>query len=206
MTSPGEASKNARDGHSVDRMKADDLKLHFHVAAGVGGVVPLAYGMTSGGMVTGSVASLHGPRSSSDLGINTRADILATLVRVEDDDPHSITISLIFLRGEVERADHDLLRVRSPKSPVAFSSAAHHSARPSFRRPSFRRRPSFPAIMPPPVLPHSAHHSAACHSNHHPPPMPPMAPIPPMPRPIIPPIIGSFLGISFFSLGTRLAM
>ena len=78
MTSPGRARSSCVTVTPSRGAEADDLEPHLHVAGSSGRQDPRqAYGMTSGGMCTSSVASLHGPQQLFGLGVNTGADVLA---------------------------------------------------------------------------------------------------------------------------------
>ena len=173
----------------------------FMSALGLVGSVPMAYGMTSGGMWTSSVASLHGPRIVFDLVSTPGVDVFAIVVRVENHDAYAITIAVVRLDGEVERPDHHLLLGRRPVIPRPSRSDPSRQLRPSCRR----------ARPPPPRPPHLPHHRAHAFGSSRPLPLTRCIPCavhhspPIMPPPIMPPWPVSCFLISFFSLGTRLA-
>src|ERR1017187_3239086 len=102
------------DGHTIGWAEADDLEPDFHVSFGADRISTNRIGHHVWGHLhfVGSLAP--GAAQLFGLRIDTRADILAMIIRVEDHDAYAIPIASIGLDGKVERADHHLLFFRLP--------------------------------------------------------------------------------------------
>ena len=144
------------------------------------GMVPVTYGITSGGIVTTSVGSLQGPCNSSDFVVSfaVGTNILVLVIGVEHHDPHSVTIRGVGLNREVKGPDHDLFSSDLQKSPT-------DSAAPPIMPPI--PPPAPPGIIPAPSSRRHRPSRQNCRRYHHDPIIPPIFPPPIIPPPAMPP-------------------